>query len=991
MAKSRVESIQENKVRPSYLIGIGSSAGGLEALTDLLSHLPRRLEEVALVVVQHLSPTYKSMLVQLLSRETELEVKEAVSGTLVKSNTVYITPPDNDIVVNKGKIMLKKPANQPGPKPSVDTFFETLAQDFGDKAIGIILSGTGTDGAAGIRAVKAAGGLTIVQEPSSAKYDGMPLAAIETGHVDLILTPSVIGEELHAILNNNLLLESEVADASPKSELSKIFNLLTKHYGTDFSNYKPTTIFRRLQKRMLTLKINNLTDYVKFIEKNPSELEELFNNILIGVTSFFRDKEAFQEISVHLKKIVSSKRPDQPIRIWVPGCATGEEAYSLAIVLAEALGENLPSYNIQIFATDIDEDALKTARKGQYPEAALAEVQDDVLKRYFLNKGTIFEVSKHIRGMVLFSRHDVTGNPPFLRLDLISCRNLLIYFGQELQKHIIPLFHYALNQDAYLMLGRSETVGHFTDLFSIVDGKNKIFQRKRGGNINAIKFSLFKSHNRISDNRSSVPSTRAVKHEYSLQDMIKETLFNTYEHPYVIVNDSMDIIEVSGDVRPFLGLSSGQMNANLIKLAQADLQIELRSLASKAIRERIPLKGKVRRISFFNLPIFVQITVKPLLFADPNDELFLVIFEKVEVDGIVSHQVDTQDQSESLKILELEQELGATREHLQTFIEELETSNEELQSLNEELQAANEELQSSNEELETTNEELQSSNEEIQVAYTELKNAHEILAKKEKELQLSQSNVKALLNNTLQSFVLIDKEYRIVDYNNTAWQAALETYKREMKAGLSIIDFVRPADLGDFYKDFNTALRGEILYSERCIPDADNRNRWYLYNYTPVYNMQQKVDVVSFSVLDITALRQTQAELANTEKLVSLVFDLNLDGVCITDENGCFVRVNKRYAEIYGFENAESVIGKPFVIVLPEEHREYAQHLHDEFIKTGYEIPQEWTVKRLDGELIRIFVTADLLTRDDHKRFKVTTIRYIGPVTDGHTGGPLES
>jgi two-component system CheB/CheR fusion protein len=966
-------SKKEKQPKPLFAVGIGSSAGGLEALSELLSHLPRTLDDTCLIIVQHLSPTYKSMLVQLLSKETDLIVKEAVSGQIIESNTIYITPPDNDIVLNKGKLQLRKPSNQPGPKPSVDVFFASLAQDYGDKAIGIILSGTGTDGAAGIRAIKVNGGTTIVQEPASAKYDGMPNSAIDTGHVDMILSPSVIGEELKAILGNSKILESgDGDDGIPQGVLKKIFDLLSKHYGTDFSNYKISTIFRRLQKRMHLHKIFQLEDYLNYLEKNAGEIDELFNNILIGVTSFFRDQDAFDEIKKYLAKTILQKKPELPIRIWVPGCASGEEAYSLAIVVAEILGDRLKETNVQIFATDIDEDALKIARKGQYAASSLANIEPDLLSKYFEKKGSRFEISKEIRSIVLFSRHDVTGNPPFLKLDLISCRNLLIYFGQDLQKHIIPLFHYSLNPDCYLFLGRSETVGHFTDLFSSVDGKNKIFQRKRGGNLSAIKFSLFRAQ-RVTESRQIAKTNR----EFTVPDMVKETLFNTFEHPYVVINDNMDVVELAGDVRNYLSLPSGQMNANLVKMAHPDLQIELRTIVSKSIRERIAIKSKIRKVQFFNQVSYVQLMVKPLLYSDPNDELFIVIFERLDAEGLpIIFDGNPVADGNGGRMLELEQELAATREHLQTFIEELETSNEELQSLNEELQATNEELQSSNEELETTNEELQSSNEEIQVAYAELKQSHETIARKERELQQSQSNVKALLNNTLQSFVLIDRNYRIVDFNNTAWRTGLEIFSREMRSGVSIIDFILPNQLADFYHDFNQAILGEVVYSEKCIRSMDGFPRWYLYNYTPVYNEHNEVDVISFSILDITALRQAQADLANQDKLINMVFDLNEEGICITDQHGNFVQVNRKYCEIYGFSE-EEIIGNSFTRVVPEENREYAQKLHDEFIVTGIEIPSEWEVVRVDGQKIKIFVRADLLIRDDGQRFKVTTIRLL--------------
>ena len=446
--------ITEKIKKPFYIAGIGSSAGGLEALQDFLSHLPENLKNVAFIVAQHLSPTHKSMLVQLLSRETKLLVSEAKNGDTVEPNNIYITPPDNEISISGGKIWLQRPKGGIGPKPSVDILFQSLAEDIKENAIGIILSGTGSDGAIGVRHIKSTGGFVIVQEPQTAKYNGMPLASIETGLVDMVLAPDKMGEELSEITQNESYPRDLQLSAieNDSDSLESIFKLLSRRTGTDFANYKPSTIGRRLQKRLSSLKVNSIEDYLTYIEKNPQELDSLFNMILIGVTSFFRDANAFSEFEKVLLKIINSKAEGEPIRIWAPGCATGEEAYSLAILLSKNLKEKISDYNVQIFATDIDEKAITIARKGIYSTESLKEVPDDLVNQFFLKKGNQFELLKSVRSLVLFSKHDLTSNPPFLKLDLICCRNLLIYFGSFLQKQIIPLFHYALKPNGYLFL-----------------------------------------------------------------------------------------------------------------------------------------------------------------------------------------------------------------------------------------------------------------------------------------------------------------------------------------------------------------------------------------------------------------------------------------------------------------------------------------------------------------------------------------------------------
>ena len=706
--------------RPLSLIAIGASAGGLEALQDFLSHLPESLENISIIVAQHLSPTHKSMLVGLLSRKTDLEVAEAKNGTELEVNKVYITPPDSEITVSNGKIRLAKPPATAGPKPSVDVLFHSLAED--DKSakhvVGVILSGTGTDGASGVQALRNAGGFIIAQEPHTAKYSGMPVAAIQTESVDVVLSPDKMGDEiLEYTMNPNHVRVQKELEKNEGNSLDKIFELLSKRTGTDFSNYKSATIGRRLQKRLSQLKIKSIEDYVEFIEKNPGELDEMFRIILIGVTGFFRDTNAFKALEKQLRKIAEGKTNKDPIRIWVPGCSTGEEAYTIAILLSQILKNRVQDYNIQIFATDVDDKAISIARKGIYSKKALESISEEI-QDYFVKKEDRFELIKPIRSMVLFSKHDVTSNPPFLKLDLISCRNLLIYFGAGLQQQIIPIFHYALNPDGILFLGKSETVGHFTNLFSTIDGKNKLFRRKRNPNVNPINFSAFKA---LRQEHSEIVKKKKIK-ELSVTDLVKATLFNTYEHPYVVIDSEYIVRETYGDVRLFMTLPTGTVQMNLIKMVNNELQIEVRSVVTKAIKNSETIKSAIKRFRLYDKEYFVRITAKPLIYSKNTEELYVVIFERLDIEDYVSttKEFDESD-SDDVRLQELEHELSATREHLQTYIEEIETGNEELQSLNEELHSTNEELQSSNEELETANEELQSANLEVQVAYNELK------------------------------------------------------------------------------------------------------------------------------------------------------------------------------------------------------------------------------------------------------------------------------
>ncbi|TAH18165.1 MAG: PAS domain S-box protein [Cytophagales bacterium] len=961
------------------IIGIGASAGGLEALMELLSHIPAPLEQVAFIIAQHLSPTHKSRLVELLGRSTAFKVVEAENGISLAPKMVYITPPDSDIRILKKKIKLSKPINALSPKPSVDILFESLAKDLKNKAIGIILSGTGSDGARGVKALKAAGSYILVQEPSTAKYDGMPISAINTNSVDLVLAPEKIGEVLHQMLQDpeHITLANKPIAIEPDS-LQKIFKLLSKRTGTDFSNYKPATIGRRLEKRLLALKIRNIDTYLEYINENAQELDALFESILIGVTSFFRDVDVFSRLESYVTNIVSQKIKGTNIRIWVAGCATGEEPYSIAILLSKILRDNMLDYHIQIFATDIDEVAIGKARKGLYNANSLEGMPDDIINQYFLKKGDQYELIKQIRAMVLFSKHDLTHNPPFLKLDLISCRNLLIYFGVNLQKQVIPVFHYALNPNGYLLLGKSETIGQFAHLFSTVDAKNKIFQKKKGAKQFPVRFNT----------NLKVPKQETVivnigkksAEEYTMEEMVKETIFTSFESPYVIVNDVMDIVEIRGDVRPYLSLKQGVANMNISKLVHPDLQIELRAILTKGIKDKKIGKGKVHKLDFFGTTLFVRMITQPVLFADDSNKLFLIIFESIDIDTMPltfagKQEIDIEKE-ENIKIIELEQELSITKEHLQSYIEELETSNEELQSLNEELQSTNEELQSSNEELETSNEELQSTNEEVQVAYEELKSANEELERTDALLHASEANINALLNNSMKSSILVDKQYKIVAFNNMAIEMFKKMSNKKIAVGESIISFIPPSLLPSFHQDILEAFDKKFTKNKEYAVAIDSKTYWFLMNYTPVVNENQTINAVSIGALEITDIKQLRTDLYESKSLLASIFDVSSVGICITDQNGHFVDINREYCQIYGYEK-EELVGKPFTMVLPEENRAYVQNMHDNFIAGTPEMPSEWKVVKKDGTIIDIFVTASLLIKEDGSRLKVTCVNDI--------------
>lgn len=965
--KNPTQKLASKKLK---VIAIGASAGGLEALQDFLSHLPP-LEQACIIIAQHLSPNHKSMLVGLLSKETKLEVAEAIHQKKLESGKVYITPPGSEITIEQGKIILKKPTSSIGPKPSVDILLKSLAKDFQENVIAVILSGTGSDGAAGIIAVKEFKGYVIAQEPQTAKYDGMPLSSIKSGVVDAVLSPEKIGAEiLDYIINPNHVLQQ-----SPEASgtLNKIFQILSKRTGTDFSNYKPATIGRRLNKRLAFLHLETLEEYLAFLKNNPKEVDEMFNTILIGVTSFFRDKGAFIALEDQIREIIDKKTNSDVIRVWTPGCSTGEEPYSLAIAFDRILNEKGLSIPVQIFATDIDDRSIDFARKGIYQEESIDSLPKEIIENYFTQSEKEFTISKSIRGMILFSKHDLIKNPPFFKLDLISCRNLLIYFDNQLQSNIIPLFHYSLLPKGILFLGKSETVGQFEKLFTTLDGKNKIFQRKPGESTKKSRFSNIttpKLNNLTQKDKSEEPII-------TVNDLIKETLFKTFEHPYVVVNEEFEIQEIHGDIRLFLSLPSGKANLNLFKLLNTELQIEVRSILTKTIKDKEITRSNIRKFIFFQNTYFVRIIAKPLIFNSEIKDLFIVIFEQLDLDEFVSKGNTTNDGSlVNQRVLDLESELLSTKEQVQTYIEEIETSNEELQSLNEEMQSTNEELQSTNEELETSNEELQSTYEEVQIAYSELKSTYEVLELRELQLQEKEINLKALLNNTLQAFFLIDEAYAVLEWNEVADKLSLALRNISLKKGETILDFISNENLENFIKQIREAFKGKTIKGQLKQRNFQNKDLWFDYSFTPVTDSAEVVKIISVGMIDITEKIEFLTKLKKSEKLLTSVFDANNTGICITDSRGIYVDVNNEYCKIYGYTKNE-LIGNHFSKVVPQDYKDILSTLHDDFIEGKEEISAEWTVIRKNGEFIDIFASAKLLIYDDGTRYKVTSIRDI--------------
>lgn len=953
------------------LVVVGSSAGGLEALQEMLAGLPE-LPETAILIAQHLSPVHKSMLVDILKRESNLVVKEATDAEVLQAGFVYVTPPDADVEIQNNIISLSKPASGVGPKPSVDRLFLSAAKSARAGLIGVILSGTGTDGAEGAAAIHHAGGYLVVQEPDLAKYNGMPSAVIQQGIADEVVAAAAIGRVIRRLLG---LPKREVADEKSNNAIAKVLRFISEQINADFSSYKSATIRRRMQKRINQLHLKDFEEYLDYLSKNPEEAHEMFSMMLIGVTSFFRDKEAFDALKAVVADIIKNKQPRQDIRVWVPGCSTGEEAYSIAILFHQALGGDLSQYNVQIFASDIDDRAIQFARKGLYNATALEYVSSSLREAYFTEKEGQYELNKSIRNMVLFSKHDVTRNPPFLKLDLISCRNLLIYFDVDLQQQVMPIFHYALNHDGYLFLGRSETVGQFTDLFAVIDQRNKLFRRLRGGSLHTIQFNALKPvRTMVSKAFHKVP---VAEPDHSLAGLVKETLFNSFDHPYVVINTNYDVLEVFGDVRLFLGIPQGSMQINLLKLINKDLMPVLRSLLTRALKARESVASSIQRFELYGTNYYLRFVIKPIIYSLGAEELFLVIFELLDINAYMQPAVEvSSNEALHARLAELENELAVTREHLQSYIEELETGNEELQSLNEELQSTNEEFQSTNEELETTNEELQATNEEMHVAYASLDAAKQEMEEKERLLRENKVQIAALLENDLQAFMLIDASYRFQTFNKRAAVLMEQLSGKQIAEGLSIVDFVHSSQLEQFISDFRLALSGRSHTNEVEVVDQAGEKHWYLVNFTPGVTEDEKVISISLSMLDITHQKTLNLNLDLEKRRLDAVLDATVIGVHITDESGKFISVNKSFCDMLGY-TADELVGQSFAMLMPENDREAAIQMHKKFIESGVSETYNWSLIKKDGDAIMVLESGQLLKDPAGRRFRVCSVSSI--------------
>jgi two-component system CheB/CheR fusion protein len=839
------------------IVGIGASAGGLEALEQFLKNVPVG-SGMAFVIVQHLDPTRKGVMSELLQRATSMKVVQVKDRTVVRPDCVYVIPPNKDMSLLHGVLHLLAPLAPRGLRLPIDFFLRSLAQDQQEHSVGVILSGMGSDGTLGLRAIKEAAGVVLVQEPATAKFDSMPRSAIDAGLADIVAPADELPGKILAYLQRtpHIARTEETMEAKTQSALEKVVVLLRAHTGNDFSFYKRNTLYRRIERRMGIHQINKMSAYVRYLQENSQELNLLFKELLIGVTNFFRDPAAWEQLRAQaIPALLADRPPGQALRAWVPGCSTGEEAYSLAIELREALDELKPKRNlqIQIFATDLDKDAIEKARQGVFPSNISADVSAARLKRFFTKEEHGYRVRKEIRELVIFAPQNLILEPPFTKLDILSCRNLLIYLTTDVQKKLIPLFHYSLNPGGILFQGSAETIGEFANLFTPLVGKSRIFRRKES--ILRPEQIVFPSS--FSAGPPAGTEVRsATKPPTSLQSLADELVLQHYAPPAVLTNDTGDIFYVSGRTGKYLEPAAGKANWNLFAMAREGLRYELTRAFAEALRQKTSVALHGLKVGTNGGAQYVDVTIQQLTEPESLRGLVMIVFTDTAAPTTATASGRSAKlPARSPRLAELEQELLQVRAEARATHEEMQTSQEELRSANEELQSTNEELQSTNEELTTSKEEMQSMNEELQTVNTELQ-------AKVDELSRASNDMKNLLDSTDIATLFLDKELNVRRFTP---QTTKIIKLIAGDAGRPITDLASELCYPELSDDAREVLR-KLAAVEKPIGTRDGR--WFTVRIMPYRTQDDRIDGVVITFANITGSKTLEAKLRKNQSVL---------------------------------------------------------------------------------------------------------------------------
>ena len=963
------------------IVGVGASAGGLAAFEAFFSGMPADTDPgMAFVLIQHLAPDHKSILTDLVRRYTRMQVFEVEDGMVVRPNCTYIIPPNRDMALINGTLQLMEPSFPRGQRLPIDFFFRSLAQDQHERAICVVLSGTGSDGSLGVRAVKGEGGLVLVQNPASSEYDGMPRSALSTGLADYELPAAEMPAAIIAYASRALGRSYHGAtDQAPAGNaLSKLFILLRTQTGHDFSFYKSSTIHRRIERRMAVQRIETLSEYVKFLQQTPSEVEALFRDLLIGVTSFFRDPEAFKLLEEEgVPKFFYGKAANSVIRVWVPGCSTGEEAYSIAILLVECMETMKKTFTIQVFATDIDSEAIATARVGRYATSIAADLTPERLARFFSIEadGSAYRIHKGIRDMLVFSEQDVIKDPPFSKLEMISCRNLMIYMKGELQKKLIPLFHYALNPGGLLFLGTSETVGEFGELFDALDRKAKLYLRKEDLHSGQrMALSRFLPPMTATDVRPRAPGKTAYPIKMPLQELTEQALLRQVAVVAALVNCQGDVLYLHGRSGMYLEPAPGEAGiSNILKMAREGLRPELSVALHKAVKEKGTVCCPGLRVKTNGHFTTVNLTVRPVIKEASSTEtpMYLVILEErpAEDSGRTEPLAGAGGGSDADgAVAALKEELRTKDEYLQSANEELETSNEELKSSNEEMQSVNEELQSTNEELETSKEELQSVNEELSTVNCELQT-------KVADLSRANNDMNNLMAGTGIATVFLDHQLRILRFTPTASQIINLIHSDVGRPVSHIVSNLKGYDT--LIEDVQSVLK-TLAPKEAEVMTRDGKS--YALRIHPYRTLDNVIEGAVMTFSDVTEIVRVRGALAKANEVLRLavvVRDAH-DAITVQDLEGRIIAWNPGAVRMYGWSEAEA-LEMNVRDRIPKDQRENA--LAKVCQLSQAEILESYRTQRLtkQGAVLEVSIISTSLVNEEGNMYAVaTTERMFG-------------
>ena len=906
---SSKEKTSDSETGQFPIVGIGASAGGLEALDQFLGNVPEN-SGMAYVVIQHLDPTQKGMLPELLQRITRMKVFQVRDRMAVKPNCVYVIPPNKSMSILKGVLHLFEPIESRGLRLPIDFFLRSLADDRQEQSIGVILSGMGSDGSTGLRAVKEKNGIVMVQEPATAKFDSMPRNAIDSVVVDIIAPANELPARLVDFLKHfpavKADLEIEIKD---KSSLEKIIILLRTYTGNDFSLYKKNTVYRRIERRMGVHNIDKISSYVRFLQENPKEVDILFKELMIGVTSFFRDTIVWEKLKeTVIPNIIAKLKTGSILRAWVPGCSTGEEAYSLAIVFKEALEKVNPhgGFSLQIFATDLDNDAIVIARKGIFPASIAADVSPDRLNRFFNKTDNSYCVNDEIREKVVFAQHNITMHPPFTKIDILSCRNLLIYMDAELQKKLLSLFYYSINPDGIILLGSSETLRTQSHLFTSVDAKLKIYKRS----VTKQRPELFDfpaSFSRIKP--INIEEQRSAKSILNIQTLADQLLLQHFSSAGVLVNENGDIIYISGRTGKYLEPAVGKANMNIFAMLREGLRNEFPVAFHKAVLKKETMVLRNIKVGTNGGTQTINVNIQWIDKPEPLNSTVMIIFTDVpEITGIKLRAEKGKKTSDSTMQSELKKELQNAREEIQNTLEEMETSQEELKSTNEELQSTNEELQSTNEELTSSKEEMQSLNEELQTVNAELQTKIDDFAR-------VNNDMKNLLDSTDIATLFLDKELNIRRYTIQTTKV-FKLIKSDI--GRPFTDLVSDLIYPEIVDDALEVLR-TLVFIQKQIPAKDGR--WFSIRIMPYRTFDDKIDGLVITFVDISDLRQVEVKLHETGQMHRLLLSSSSDVIIKLSTDWKILEFNPEAGNFFG-KKREDVVNQNYIqMFIPERAR----------------------------------------------------------------------